>query len=178
MANELVLDWVLRPEEKKNSTQFFDLYDKDGIEGLILRDPTGQHSMLPKQPLRTVGKGLSISFRSTFKGDGSHVRLSLDSTKGGAHLRLDSKELSLRRARMEGPESDILESAAVPAAKDDAWRTLTLVPSESTKVQFVYLDGALLFHAPLDEAAIPPQFALTVSAAEIIIRSIKARPVK
>ncbi len=177
-ANELVLDWVLRPEEKKDSIKFFDLYDKDGVEGLILRDPTGQHSVLPKHPLSTVAQGLAISFRATFKEATSHVRMSLSSTKGGAHLRLDAKALSLRRSRMEGPESDVLASAPVVPVKDDAWRTLTLVPSQTTQTVFVYLDGALMFHASFDDASIPPQFAITVSAAEIVIRSVMAKPVK
>jgi hypothetical protein len=178
IANELVLDWVLRPEEKKNSIKFFDLYDKEGVEGLILRDPTGQHSVLPKHPLPTVAQGLSIAFRATFKEASSHVRMSLSSTKGGAHLRLDSKDLSLRRSRMEGPESDVLATAPVVSVKDDAWRTLTLVPSDATQNVFVYLDGALMFLASVDDATIPPQFAITVSAAEIVIRSVMAKPVK
>ncbi len=178
IANELVLDWVLRPEEKKDSIKFFDLYDKDGVEGLILRDPTGQHSVLPKHPLPTVAQGLSIAFRATFKEASSHLRMSLSSTKGGAHLRLDSKNLSLRRSRMEGPESDILATAPVIPVKDDAWRTLTLVPSVATQNVFVYLDGALMFHAPVEDAAIAPQFAITVSAAEVVIRSVMAKPVK
>ncbi len=178
IANELVLDWVLRPEEKKDSMKFFDLYDKDGIEGLILRDPTSQHSVLPKHPLPTAAQGLSIAFRATFMEASSHLRMSLSSTKGGAHLRLDAKELSLRRSRMEGPESDVLATVPVVPAKDDAWRTLTLVPSVATQNVFVYIDGALMFHASFDDASIPPQFAITVSSAEIVIRSVMAKPVK
>ncbi len=175
-----LMNWALQPDvSDAERPKFYKSTTIDGVEVQMLRDWKGLRSLVARDAVKTAPQGIALTFRITFgtEDPSPHFRVSLESAKGAAQLRLDAKEARLHLMKADGKAEDqIIARGPVPAAAKDAWRLLVVLPVPEVKRTFVYVDGALVLNVSLEDAAIPRKFAISVVGAEALLATLKVMP--
>ncbi len=175
-----LMNWGLQPDvSDAERPKFYKSTTIDGVEVQMLRDWKGLRSLVANDAVKTAPQGIALTFRITFGTEhpSPHFRVSLESAKGATQLRLDAKEARLHLMKADGKaEDEIVARGPVPAAEKDAWRSLVILPVPEVKRTFVYVDGTLVLNVPLEDAAIPRKFALSVVGAEALLATLKVAP--
>ncbi len=168
LAAEYILNWHLEPEEKEP----FLFLDSDG-DALVLRDRSKEHSLVTVGAIEAATRGIALTFEASFER-GGHVRISMESPRGGTQLRIGEKEMTLVLPKV-GDEPVVLARGTV-AVKGR--QTLVVLPRPEVKRTFVYVDGALVLSSAFEDASIPKRFAITVANAEVRLFALKVNPEK